>query len=130
MLEARDKGLIKHIDITTHNYSNALETIETGAYETLQFPFSYLTGVKELDLVMKCKESNIGFIAMKAMGGGLLKNSKPAYAYMLNYENVLPIWSIQKMSELDEFLSYQDNTPKIDDEINENYPQRSCRTSN
>ena len=38
---------------------------------------------------------------------------------MLNYENVLPIWGIQKMSELDEFLSYQDNTPKIDDEINE-----------
>lgn len=38
----------------------------------------------------------MGFIAMKAMGGGLLKNSKAAYAYMLNYENVLPIWGIQK----------------------------------
>lgn len=119
MLEAKEKGLINHIGITSHKYSIALEAIETGLYETLQFPFSYLTGVKELDLVMKCKDANMGFLAMKAMGGGLLNNSKASYAYMLNYDNVLPIWGIQKMSELDEFLSYQENPPEWDEEINE-----------
>ena len=46
---------------------------------------------------------------MKAMGGGLITNSKAAYAFMANYDNVLPIWGIQRESELDEFISYQEN---------------------
>ena len=54
---------------------------------------------------------------MKAMGGGLIKNSKAAYSFMMNFDNVLPIWGIQKESELDEFLSYQENTPEMTDEL-------------
>ena len=40
------------------------------------------------------------------MGGGLLKNAKASFAFMNQYSNVLPIWGIQHMSELEEFLSY------------------------
>ena len=118
MCEAKEEGLIKHIGITSHKYTLALEAIDSGLYETLQFPFSHITGVKELDLVEKCEKNDIGFLAMKAMAGGLINNSKAAYAFMRHFKNVLPIWGIQKMSELDEFLSYQENPPTIDDEIN------------
>ena len=57
------------------------------------------------------------FLAMKAMGGGLITNSKAAYAFMANYDNVLPIWGIQRESELDEFISYQENPPVLDDKL-------------
>lgn len=48
-LEAREKGMIRHIGITNHRLSVAKEAIESGLYETLQFPFSYISGEQELD---------------------------------------------------------------------------------
>lgn len=115
MLEAKEKGMIRHIGITTHKITFAHEAIESGLYETLQYPFSYLSGEEEIELVEKCKELDVGFIAMKAMGGGLIKNSKASFAYINQFDNVLPIWGIQKLEELDEFLSYNDTTVLTDD---------------
>ena len=103
MLEAKNQGLVNHIGITTHKITHAHEAIDSGLYETLQYPFSYLSGAEELELVEKCRQSDIGFIAMKAMGGGLIKNSKASYAYINQFDNVLPIWGIQKLEELNEF---------------------------
>jgi len=117
MLEAKNKGLIKHIGITSHKWKVALEAIESGLYETVQFPFSYLASDIEINLVNKCKEYNVGFIAMKGLAGGVINNSKAAMAYIYSYDNVLPIWGIQKETELDEWLSYMDNTPVLDDEL-------------
>ena len=110
MLEAKESGLIKHIGLTTHKITLAHEALDCGLYETLQYPFSYLSGKEEIKLVEKCKNLDVGFIAMKAMGGGLIKNSKASYAYINQFDNVLPIWGIQKLEELGEFLSYDDNT--------------------
>ena len=117
MLEAKQEGLIKHIGITTHKITHAHEALDSGLYETLQYPFSYLSGDEELKLIEKCKSLDIGFIAMKAMGGGLIKNSKASFAYINQFSNVLPIWGIQKLEELDEFLSYDSNTI-LDDKLN------------
>ena len=116
MLEAKAKGMIRHIGMTNHILDVALEGIESGLYETLQFPFSYLSSEKELDLVNRCKEADMGFIAMKGLAGGLITNSAAAFAYMSQYD-VLPIWGIQKESELDEWLSYMDTPPAMTDEI-------------
>ena len=58
----------------------ANEAIDSGLYETLQFPFCYLATEKDLELVKKCKEADMGFIAMKALSGGLINNSAAAYA--------------------------------------------------
>ena len=117
MLEAKEQGKIRHIGVTAHKLTVAKECIESGLYETLQYPFSYLSVEKELELVRLCKEHNMGFIAMKGLAGGLVNNSKAAYAYMSQFDNVLPIWGIQKMSELEEWLSYMDNAPVMDEEI-------------
>ena len=118
MMEAKSKGMVRHIGITTHKITHAHEALDSGLYETLQYPFSYLSGDEELELVEKCKQLDVGFIAMKAMGGGLIKNSKASFAYINQFDNVLPIWGIQKLEELNEFLSYDDNTV-LDDELKE-----------
>lgn len=115
MLEAKKKGMVRHIGITTHKITHAHEALDSGLYETLQYPFSYLSGQEEIGLVKKCDKLDVGFIAMKAMGGGLIKNSKASFAYINQFDNVLPIWGIQKLSELDEFLSYNENTILTDD---------------
>jgi len=117
MLEAKKQGKIRHIGITNHRLSVAEEAIESGLYESLQFPFSYLASDKDINLVTKCMEKDMGFIAMKALSGGLITNSQAAYAFLAEYENVLPIWGIQQEKELDEFVSYVKNPPRMNDEL-------------
>lgn len=117
MLEAKAEGKTRHIGITNHRLAVANEAIDSGLYETLQFPFCYLATEKDIELVQKCKEKNMGFIAMKALSGGLITNAKAAYAFEAFYENVLPIWGIQREQELDEFLSFIDNPPEMTEEI-------------
>ena len=109
MLEARENGKIRHIGITNHRLNVAAEAVASGLYETLQFPFSYLASEKELELVEACRKADMGFIAMKALSGGLITNSAAAYAYLAKFDHVLPIWGIQRENELDEFLSYIGN---------------------
>ena len=119
MLEAKEQGKIGHIGITNHRYKIAEEAAESGIYETIQFPFSYLAGKPERDIVEICREKNIGFIAMKALSGGLITDSALAYAYMAGFDHVEPIWGIQKEEELDEFLSYQEKPPVWTEEMEE-----------
>ncbi len=115
MLEAKEKGMIRHIGITNHRLNVAEDAIQSGLYETLQFPFSYLAGSQEERLVKLCQEADMGFICMKALAGGLITHSDVAYAYLSQFP-VAPIWGIQRMEELEEFLSYQDNPPVMDAE--------------
>ena len=117
MLEAREKGMVRHIGITNHRLSVAHEAVESGLYETLQFPFCYLATEKDVELVEKCREAGMGFIAMKALSGGLITDSAAAYAFLAQYGHVLPIWGVQRESELDEFLSYIENPPAMNEEL-------------
>jgi len=112
MLEAKQKGMIRHIGITNHRLSVAEEAVRSGLYETLQFPFSYLAGPKEEALVRLCEQNDVGFICMKALAGGLITRSDVAYAFLDQFP-VAPIWGIQRESELDEFLSYQQEAPTL-----------------
>jgi len=116
-LEAKEQGKVRHIGITTHRFEVALEAIESGLYKTLQFPLCYLANEKDMAVVQACKKAGMGFIAMKALSGGLLTNSAAAYAWLDQYNHVLPIWGVQREWELDEFLSYVHNPPTMTQEI-------------
>ena len=117
MLKAKEEGKIRHISITSHRCKVAEEAVTSGLYATLQYPFSYLCGEHELRLVSLCREHNVGFIAMKAMAGGLIRNSRASAAYLEKFPEVLPIWGIQKECELDEFISYISEPPVLDAEL-------------
>jgi len=117
MLEAKSQGKIRHIGITNHRLSVAQEAIDSGLYEILQFPFCYLASEKDLAIVEACKEKQIGFIAMKALSGGMITDSAAAYAYLDQFDHVLPIWGVQREKELDEFIGYVKNPPVMTKEI-------------
>lgn len=117
MLRAKEEGKIRHIGITNHRLNIANEAVESGLYETLQFPFCYLASDRDLELQKKCSRAGMGFIAMKALSGGLITNSAAAYAFEAQFDNVLPIWGVQRESELDEFLSYIENPPVMTKEL-------------
>lgn len=116
MLEAKKQGKIRHIGITAHKIGIAEDIVKSGLYETLQFPFSYLATDRDIALVRACEAVGMGFIAMKGLSGGLLTNSAACMAFMSQY-NVLPIWGVQRESELDEWLLFFDKEPVMTDEL-------------
>lgn len=117
ILKAKEQGKIRHIGITNHRLAVAKEAIASGLYETMQFPFCYLATDADLEIVSLCKEKNMGFIAMKALSGGLINDSALAYAYLAQFDHVAPIWGVQRERELDEFLSYQENPPVLTEKM-------------
>lgn len=117
MLKAREAGKILNIGITTHSLECAFEAVNSGLYDTLQYPFNHLATQQEIDLVNLCKEKNVGFIAMKGMSGGLVTNAALPFTFIRQFDNVVPIWGIQRMSELEQFLSLSENPPSMNEEM-------------
>lgn len=115
-LEAQAQGKIRFISITNHRLKVAHEAIDSGLYATLQFPYSYLAGPQEQELVDKCRQVGMGFIAMKGMAGGLIRNGLAAAAFMAQQPGVVPIWGVQHEWELDQFLSCVRQAPEMTQE--------------
>ncbi len=117
MEDLKRQGMIRHIGITTHKIGVAEEIAVSGLYETLQYPFSYLSSKRDIDLVNSCRENNVGYIAMKGLAGGLITDYRAAYAFIAQYDNVIPIWGIQREKELDQWLSLMENDVTMNEEI-------------
>ncbi len=113
MQEAKAQGRIRFIGITNHRLAVAEEAVDSGLYDTLQFPFCYLATARDIDLAERCQKADMGFLAMKSLSGGLITNAAAAYAFAAQYPGVLPIWGIQRMRELEEFLAFRDAPPTL-----------------
>ena len=116
-LEAKRRGWIDHIGVTTHRVDVAEACIASGNFETLQFPFSYISSERDIALAAKCKEAGMGYIAMKGLAGGMLTNVRACHAFMKLYDNVVPIWGIQKLEELEQWLAVAEEDPDMDEEL-------------
>ena len=116
-LEAQRRGWVRHIGATTHRVNLAEQLIDSGRFETLQFPFSYISTDRDIALAEKCARADMGFLAMKGLAGGLLTNARACHAFMKQYPNVLCIWGIQRMEELQEWLSAAEEDPDLDEEL-------------
>ena len=112
-LEMKEKGYIRHIGITNHRPKVAQAAIASGNFETLQFPFCYLATDTDFALVEGCRQADMGYIAMKGLSGGLLNNAAACYAFMAQYDNVVPIWGIQHEWELDQWIELTEDPPAL-----------------
>lgn len=114
VLEYQKKGYIRHIGFTSHHLGTALAAVQSGLYETLQFPLNALSGPKDEALIAACKEKNMGVIAMKPFGGGIIKQASVTFTYFSAHPEIVPIYGIQRKSELAELLELEADPPKMD----------------
>jgi len=114
---ARRRGLVRFIGITNHRVAVAREAVASGMFDTLQFPLSHISSTEDLSLVEHCRQHDVGFIAMKALCGGLLTNVVAAFAFFRQLQGVLPIWGIQHDHELAQFLALERNPPQLTDAL-------------
>ena len=114
---ARQQGLVRFIGITNHRAAVAREAVSSGLFDTLQFPLSHISTPEDQSLVDHCRQHGVGFIAMKALCGGLLTNVTVAFAFFRQQRDVLPIWGIQHEHELAQFVELERNPPEMTDAL-------------
>lgn len=103
--EALRAGKIRHIGLTTHSLDMALQAVPTGCFETIQFPFNFVTAEAAQELIPLARQHDVGFIAMKPMAGGLLDNARLTIKHLLQFAEVVPDPGIQAVEEIEEIAA-------------------------
>lgn len=103
LLEAKSDGIVRHIGITSHS-KDFLDWLLDSNYqdliETIQYPLNFLEE-EGIELFEKAIKKNIGTIAMKPLGGGMIDNASVALKYLMNQESLnVMIPGIGSISEL------------------------------
>lgn len=118
MQEAKQAGKIRFIGITAHSADVALDAAASGLYDTVQYPLNYLSSERELGLIELCRAGGVGLLGMKVLSGGLLANNPPAcFAFIHQFGNVLPLWGVQTMDQLEQFLALEADPPGLTPEM-------------
>jgi predicted aldo/keto reductase-like oxidoreductase len=102
--EAKRAGLVKHIGITSHSMDVAKEAVKSDLFETIMFPFNFITCEPADELLPLAREHDVGFIVMKPLAGGMLQNATIAFKYLLQFPDVVSIPGIERIHEIEEII--------------------------
>jgi predicted aldo/keto reductase-like oxidoreductase len=102
--EAKRAGKIGHIGITSHQIDVAKKAVESGRFETIMFPFNFVTDEAASELLPLCRAHDVGFIDMKPLAGGMIADARIAFKYLFQYRDVATIPGIEKLEEIDEIV--------------------------
>lgn len=117
MEDFKRQGMIRHIGLTNHSADIAISAAQSGLYETIQYPLSPLSTERDLAVLEACQKSGLGFMAMKALSGGLITDARLSFAWLDRFEGVFPLWGIQHLWELENILSLEANPPQLDEAL-------------
>ncbi|WP_353095408.1 aldo/keto reductase [Tissierella praeacuta] len=85
--EAKEKGMVKEIGITSHNPDILSKAIDTGEFATIQCPYNPVEQQAE-EVFKKAKEMNIGVIVMKPLAGGAITNGELSLRFIVDNPNI------------------------------------------
>lgn len=103
--EFKQAGKIRHIGVTSHQIDIAKKLVESDRFETLMFPFNFITSEPADDLLPLCKKHDVGFIDMKPMAGGMLYDAAVAFKWLFQYPDMTIIPGIEKVEEIEEIVA-------------------------
>lgn len=115
----KNRGKIRHVGFVTESVDIAKKALESDLFETIQIPFNLLTGEDTLEILNLCRQKDVGFIAMKPLYGGLVQNIPLAQGFFNQYEDVIPLWGVRNIDELNQILYFNEHPPVVDDKFNE-----------
>lgn len=87
LMEAKAAGKIGHIGLTAHSLETFEKAVELPWVETIMFPYNIVEKQGE-ELIHKCAEKNIGFIAMKPLAGGAIQDATMALRFICANKDV------------------------------------------
>ncbi len=111
--DAKKEGKIRHIGVTSHQIDVAKELVKSDRFETVMFPFNFITSEPANELLPLCRQHDVGFIAMKPMAGSMLENPTIAFKYLMQFPDVLVIPGVEKLEEIEENVRIFLGSPKM-----------------
>jgi predicted aldo/keto reductase-like oxidoreductase len=102
--EALESGTIRHVGFSSHAIDISLKMVESGNFETIQFPINFVNNEAVERLVPLAKKMGVGFIGMKPFAGGNLRHADLAIKYLLQFDNVLPDPGVKSFQEIKEIV--------------------------
>ncbi len=102
---ARDEGKVRWIGITGHSRPVLLKAIETGMFDTIQFPFNPIETEWENDVAPAASRHGMGAIGMKPVAGGALRNAVLSIRYSLTRGIDVSIPGMDSIAQVDENCS-------------------------
>ena len=102
--EALKAGKVRFPGFSSHSVPMAIEIMKSGKFFSVQLPFNYIDSEALSEAIPLAKKLDMGFIAMKPMGGGLLHNAGLSFRYLGSIENIVPDPGIEKIEEIQEIV--------------------------
>ena len=111
--EAKKAGKIGHIGITAHSLDTFKLALDFDWVETIMFPYN-IVETQGQDLIAKCAERNIGFIAMKPLAGGAIEDAALALRFLCADDHVtVVIPGMAEIKEAEQNLAAVNNTSPL-----------------
>ena len=102
--EAKKAGRVKHIGVTSHTMDIAKQLVESDLFETIMFPFNFMTDEATHELLPLVRAHDMGFIAMKPLSGGMITNATLSFKYLWQFPDIVTIPGIEKVQEIEEII--------------------------
>jgi len=100
--QARDEGRIRHIGITSHRLTVAIEAVKSGAFETVMIALNFVNTEATQELIPLARKHDVGIIVMKPMAGGMLDNPALSFKYLNTFDDLMVLVGIAEMGEMEQ----------------------------
>ena len=87
LLKCKEEGKIKHIGITSHSIDTIKKAVNSGKFDTIQFPYNIVEDQAD-EIFKEANKNGIGIIVMKPLAGGAIDNAKLAIKYILSKDYI------------------------------------------
>jgi len=116
LVEAIQAGKVRFPAFSCHSCGLAAEIMREDIFDAVQLPFNYIDAEALVEAIPLARELNMGFLAMKPMGGGMLYDAGLAFRYLLQFEGIVPDPGIEKIEEIQEIVAIVEAAQPFTDE--------------
>ena len=113
MTEAVKAGKVRFPAFSSHDIPMAMKIMQEGKFAMVQLPFNYVDDEAAKEAIPLAKKLDMGFIAMKPFGGGLLSDARLSIKYLSQFDSIVPDPGIEKLSEMEEIVRIMESGEKF-----------------
>jgi predicted aldo/keto reductase-like oxidoreductase len=111
--EAIKNGKVRFPAFSSHSIPIAIDLMKRGKFAAVQLPFNYIDYEAADEAIPLAKKLDMGFIAMKPMGGGLLDDAGLSFRFLAQYDSIVPDPGIEKPEEIREIAEIVKKNEKL-----------------
>ncbi len=110
-------GKVRYKAFSSHNLTVAKKVVRSGEFQVIQYPFNFIDDDAQDELIPLAEKMNMGFIAMKPLGGGLLDDAEICFRYLMQFDSIVSDPGIEKTGEMKQIIDIiNDPGPLSEDE--------------